>query len=62
MEQDETIANVETDKVTVEIKSPNAGVISKFHVAAGDNLDVGKPFFDIDESGKKPEGAPVHKQ
>ena len=43
--------------MTVEIKSPNAGVISKFHVGAGDNLDVGKPFFDIDEEGKKPEGS-----
>jgi len=34
-----------------------AGVLSKFHVAAGDTLDVGKPFFDVDPEGKKPEGA-----
>ena len=42
------------DKVTVEIKSPNAGVISKFHVNEGDNLDVGKAFFDIDVDASKP--------
>lgn len=51
VEQDETVANVETDKVTVEIKSPNAGVISKFHVKEGDSLNVGKPFFDVDPEG-----------
>ena len=30
--------------------------MKKFHANAGDNLDVGKPFFDIDEDAKKPEG------
>ena len=54
MDLDETVANVETDKVTVEIKSPMAGLVTKFHVGEGDNLDVGKPFFDIDSDGKKP--------
>ena len=51
------MANIETDKVTVEIKSPNAGVISKFHVSEGDNLDVGKAFFDIDIDAQKPAGS-----
>ena len=37
-------------------------MISKYHVAAGDNLDVGKPFFDIDEEGKKPEGSAPKKE
>jgi pyruvate/2-oxoglutarate dehydrogenase complex dihydrolipoamide acyltransferase (E2) component len=56
VEQDETVANVETDKVTVEIKSPQAGKLMKFHVNAGDSLDVGKPLFDIDPEGAKPAG------
>lgn len=59
VEQDETVANVETDKVTVEIKSPQSGKLLKFHVNAGDSLDVGKPLFDIDPEGQKPaDGAP----
>ena len=54
---DETVANVETDKVTVEIKSPKAGLITKLHVAAGDNLEVGKPLFEIDTDASKPAGS-----
>lgn len=50
------MANIETDKVTVEIKSPNAGVVAKFHVKEGDNLNVGKPFFDVDTDAKKTGG------
>lgn len=41
----------------MEIKSPDAGVIAKFHVKEGDNLDVGKPFFDVDPEGQRKEGA-----
>jgi 2-oxoglutarate dehydrogenase E2 component (dihydrolipoamide succinyltransferase) len=52
------VANIETDKVTVEIKSPSAGVITKFHVKAGDNLGVGKPLFDVDPDAPKPAGSP----
>jgi 2-oxoglutarate dehydrogenase E2 component (dihydrolipoamide succinyltransferase) len=57
VELDETVANVETDKVTVEIKSPSAGVITKFHVKAGENLGVGKPLFDVDVDAAKPAGS-----
>ena len=55
MEEDETVAQLETDKVTVDIKAPVAGTITKFYANAGDNLEVGKPFYDIDPeaSGKK---------
>ena len=58
---DETVANVETDKVTVEIKSPVAGLITKFHAAEGDNLDVGKPLFEVDQDAAKPDGTPAAK-
>lgn len=57
VELDETVANIETDKVTVEIKSPAAGVITKFHAKAGDNLGVGKPLFDVDPDAPKPAGS-----
>lgn len=56
--EDETVAQLETDKVTVEIKAPVAGTVTKFHANVGDNLEVGKPFFDLDPEveGKKSTG------
>lgn len=48
--------------MTVEIKSPNAGVLSKFHVKEGDSLNVGKAFFDVDVDAKKPEGGAKPKE
>jgi 2-oxoglutarate dehydrogenase E2 component (dihydrolipoamide succinyltransferase) len=53
---------METDKVTVEIKSPNAGLLTKFHVKQGQNLGVGKPFFDVDVDAKRKEGQPAPAQ
>lgn len=52
VEVDETVAVIETDKVSVEIKAPKAGVITKFHAETGQDLAVGKPFFDIDMDAK----------
>lgn len=46
------MAVIETDKVSVEIKAPKAGVITKFHAQTGQDLAVGKPFFDIDMDAK----------
>lgn len=54
---DDTIANVETDKVTVEVKSPSAGVLIKLYAQAGDTVPVGKPLFGVDVDAAKPEGA-----
>lgn len=51
---DETVASVETDKVTVEIKSPTAGLITKLHVKEGQNLEVGRPLFDVDPDAEQP--------
>lgn len=52
VEVDETVAVIETDKVSVEIKAPKAGVITKFYAKVGEDLAVGKPFFDIDADAK----------
>jgi 2-oxoglutarate dehydrogenase E2 component (dihydrolipoamide succinyltransferase) len=48
---DEIVSIIETDKISIEIKAPKAGVLTKFYVKQGDTLVVGKPFFDIDASG-----------
>lgn len=57
VEVDETVAVIETDKVSVEIKAPKAGVITKYYAKVGEDLAVGKPFFDIDQDAKAGGGA-----
>jgi len=52
VEIDEIVAVIETDKVKVDIRSPEAGVITKFHADLGDTVEVGKPFFEIDAGAK----------
>ncbi len=38
---DELIVELETDKVTLEVNAPSAGVISDLKVKEGDNVKVG---------------------
>src|SRR4029077_11869281 len=46
---DEPIASLETDKVSVEVPSPVAGVLSEQLVQQGDNVAVGAVIARIDE-------------
>lgn len=46
--RDDVVAVVETDKVMVDIRAPEDGVITKFHVAEGDVIEVGSDFFEMD--------------
>ncbi|QIL03036.1 2-oxoglutarate dehydrogenase complex dihydrolipoyllysine-residue succinyltransferase [Sphingomonas sinipercae] len=48
---DEPIASLETDKVTVEVPSPMAGVLAETLVNEGDTVAVGALIARIDESG-----------
>ncbi len=56
---DEPIASLETDKVSVEVPSPVAGVFAEALVAEGDTVEVGKAIARIDENGKA--SAPAEK-
>ena len=47
---DEPIASLETDKVSVEVPSPVAGVLSEQLVKQGDNVAVGAVIARIDEN------------
>jgi 2-oxoglutarate dehydrogenase E2 component (dihydrolipoamide succinyltransferase) len=38
VELDEIIAVIETDKVKVDIRSPEKGMITKFHASLGDTV------------------------
>ena len=48
---DEPIASLETDKVSVEVPSPIAGVLTEQLVAEGETVAVGAPIARIDENG-----------
>ncbi|MGJ8635770.1 MAG: 2-oxoglutarate dehydrogenase complex dihydrolipoyllysine-residue succinyltransferase [Phycisphaerales bacterium] len=55
VERDQTVLELETDKVTMEVPAPASGVVS--HSAAeGDEVDVGAVVGMIDESAAKPAG------
>ena len=47
----EALVEVMTDKATIEIPSPFAGVVSQHDAAEGDICEVGAPLCVIDESG-----------
>jgi 2-oxoglutarate dehydrogenase E2 component (dihydrolipoamide succinyltransferase) len=49
--QDEPIASLETDKVSVEVPSPIAGVLTEQLVREGDTVAVGASIARIDENG-----------
>ncbi len=49
---------VETDKITVDIRSPEAGTLTTLFAKVGDTIEVGAPFFEIDTDGKKAAAAP----
>ena len=48
---DEAIASLETDKVSVEVPSPVAGVFAEAVVTEGDTVAVGAVIARIDEGG-----------
>lgn len=48
VDNDEIIAYVETDKITIDIRSPEQGILTKLFAKEGDNVEVGKPFYEID--------------
>jgi len=53
VERDETVLELETDKITVEVPAPAAGAL---HIAAGegDTVEVGAVVGAVDESAAKP--------
>lgn len=56
--QDETIAELETDKVTVEVPAPAAGVLSEILVKEGETVEVGALIAVIGEGAAGGASAP----
>lgn len=52
VEVDEPIAQVETDKVTIDVASPEAGTIQKFVAKEGDTVEPGTKIAVISKSGE----------
>ena len=57
--EDEAIASLETDKVSVEVPSPVAGVMGEHKVAAGDTVAVGAVIATIEEGGAAAAATPA---
>jgi len=55
---DEPIAELETDKVSVEVPSPIAGVLTEQLAQAGDTVAVGAVIARVDQSATAAPGAP----
>ncbi|XP_042046116.1 dihydrolipoyllysine-residue succinyltransferase component of 2-oxoglutarate dehydrogenase complex 2, mitochondrial-like [Salvia splendens] len=52
VEVDEPIAQIETDKVTIDVNSPEAGVIKEFVAKEGDTVEPGTKVAIISKSGE----------
>ncbi|GAA0171049.1 transferase [Lithospermum erythrorhizon] len=52
VEIDEPIAQIETDKVTIDVTSPEAGVIEKFVAKEGDTVEPGTKVAVISKTGE----------
>ncbi|MGN6621637.1 MAG: biotin/lipoyl-containing protein, partial [Sphingomonas sp.] len=51
VQADEPIASLETDKVSVEVPSPVAGVMGEQKVAVGDTVEVGALIATVEQGG-----------
>jgi pyruvate dehydrogenase E2 component (dihydrolipoamide acetyltransferase) len=58
VEADETICDVTTDKVDVEIPSPASGRLAKIIAEPGETVPVGEPIAEIDTGAKPGESHP----
>lgn len=51
VEVDDVVCIVETDKVSVDIRSEDAGVLMEVFADIDDTVEVGKPLFSLDTEG-----------
>jgi 2-oxoglutarate decarboxylase len=62
VDEGETIVDITTDKVDVEVPSTASGVIAAVHGAEGATVPVGAVLAEIDTTAAKPNGAPPKAQ
>ena len=60
LEEHQPLVDVMTDKATVEMTSPVAGIVTRVHGEAGQRLQVGAPLVELEVEGEVPDdGRPV---
>jgi len=57
---DEPLVEVESEKATVEVPSPGAGILRKILRKAGDTVAVGEVIAEIEQLGARPAVAPTN--
>lgn len=53
---EEVVASVETDKVTIDVRTTEAGLLTKWHAEVGQTVTVGEPLYTLDTSAAKQDG------
>jgi len=53
---DEVVVVIESDKLSQEIRSPEAGMIAKLHAPIGKEVNIGGELFSVDTDKKAPAG------
>lgn len=61
VKQDELIANIETDKVTIPVNCPESGLLKNTFAKEGDTVEVGSDLFSIDTDAVPPKETPTPK-
>jgi len=59
VEMDEPVLQIETDKVTVDVPSPQSGTITGFLAEEDDNVEVGQPLFTMTTGGSAAAAEPA---
>ena len=49
VKKDQTLLELETDKATIEVPSPSAGVIKEILIKEGQEVKIGQLIFKIEE-------------
>ena len=57
VDEGDTLVDITTDKVDVEVPSIASGLITALHGNEGDTVAVGSVLVEIDTTATKPEGA-----
>ena len=57
IEVDMPLMTLESDKATLEVPSPQAGLVKAVRVVVGDKVSMGSPIAEIEVSGEDPHPA-----
>ena len=62
VEEDQQLADMMTDKATVEMESPVAGIVRKLAGEVGDQIAIGSVLVEIETAGDAPAAAPAREE